>query len=340
MSTLHIAPTARRTAASPSWRAADLDLEAQINVLGDAEIADLDAVVDLLKATDQDYLATQHNTLPLPRLDATLAKLHAEVRDGVGFVLLRGLPVDRHSKNDVRAMAWTIATRFGNPVSQNAKGAMVADVMDVIKGASSPRGYHSNAELRLHTDPASDLIGLCCIEAAKEGGDSMLSNALAVHDHIKATRPDLLDTLYEGFLYHRFGEGLAGDPEITEYKVPLLSVTDGKVNCRYGSNRIRGAVEALGQPLTPQQVEAITLFRETAASPEFSVTFRMQPGDFLLANNLTLLHARTNFVDNDDPLRPRHLLRFWLEGRDFRPVAPELNFFNRGRCGILPKEPA
>jgi alpha-ketoglutarate-dependent taurine dioxygenase len=318
-----------------TWRAQDVDLARQTFPLAAAEVAELEAALAVMKARGLSWPETGKDDFELPRLDTRLRGMYEEVRDGAGFVLLRGLPVASRDKDDVRAMAWMIATRFGRPVTQNAKGQRIADVMDVIKGASSPRGYHSNAELRLHTDPASDLIGLCCIEAAKEGGDSLLASAVTVHDELQSRRPDLLEALYSGFPYARFGEGRVDDPEITEYPVPVLSVVDGKVSCRYGSNRIRGAADATGKHLDPLQVEALTQFRELAQSN--AITFRMGPGDFLLVNNLTLLHARTTFQDNDDPQRPRHLLRFWIEATDFRPVAPELNFFNRGQCGIVPR---
>ena len=232
---------------SAAWRVADIDLGHQTHTLSAEAVAQLRAQLAALQARGQDYLQAGPQDFQLPALDPTLARLYGEVRDGAGFVMLRGMPVHSHTKDEVRAMAWMIASRFGRPVTQSAKGERIADVMDLIKGASSPRGYHSNAELRLHTDPASDVIGLCCIEAAKEGGDSMLASAVTAHDILKQSRPDLLEILYEGFPYARFGEGRADDPEVSEYPVPLLSVVQGKVSCRYGSNRIRGACEALGR---------------------------------------------------------------------------------------------
>ncbi len=285
-----------------AWRVADIDLGQQTHSLSAEETAELQAQLAAMQTRGQSHLETGAQDFALPRLNATLARLYGEVRDGAGFVMLRGLPVQSHTKDEVRAMAWLIASRFGRPVTQSAKGERIADVMDLIKGASSPRGYHSNAELRLHTDPASDVIGLCCIEAAKEGGDSMLASAVTAHDILKATRPDLLEVLYEGFPYARFGEGRADDPEVSEYPVPVLSVVQGKVSCRYGSNRIRGACEATGRPLTAQQAEALAVFRDIAQ--ENAVGFRMTPGDFLIANNLTLLHARTNFCVSGWKRRP------------------------------------
>ncbi|RYG29692.1 MAG: hypothetical protein EON93_16230, partial [Burkholderiales bacterium] len=204
------APAASRGVPA-NWRARDIRLEDLVYELTPANVAELEALLATLEDKGINYLDTAAGDLPLPGLDSELRSLYAQVRDGAGFVMLRGIPVRHHTKEEIRALAWALACRFGRPVSQNAKGAMIADVMDTLKGGGSPRGYHSNAELRLHTDPASDLIGLCCIEDAKEGGDSTLSNALAVHDEMKARRPDLVDVLYEGFPYNRFGEGLAGE---------------------------------------------------------------------------------------------------------------------------------
>lgn len=247
-----------------AWRGQDLAVGEHTCTLSEEEVAELQAALARTKVAGRHWLECEAADFRLPRLDRTLQRLHDDVRDGTGFVLLRGLPVREHGKDDLRAMAWMIATRFGRPVGQNAKGERIADVMDVIKGKASPRGYHSNAELRLHTDPASDIIGLCCLEAAKEGGDSLLASALTVHDEMKARRPDLLEVLYEGFPYARFGEGRSDDPDVTDYPVPVLSVVQGKVSCRYGSNRIRGATEALGRPLSAKQTEALALFRELA----------------------------------------------------------------------------
>jgi len=56
-------------------------------------------------------------------------------------------------------------------------------------------------------DPASDIIGLACVQDAKQGGESVITSAIAVHNAMLAQRPDLLALLYQGFHWHRFGEG-------------------------------------------------------------------------------------------------------------------------------------
>ena len=47
-----------------------------------------------------------------------------------------------------------------------------------------------------HTD-AGDIIAMCCLETAAEGGQSKLSSSWRVYNEIAETRPDLIRTLAE-----------------------------------------------------------------------------------------------------------------------------------------------
>ncbi|MDB5948055.1 MAG: hypothetical protein JWQ33_3081 [Ramlibacter sp.] len=268
-------------------------------------------------------------------LGATLGRLRAELQSGRGFVLLRGLPFDRWTIDESRMATWAIANAIGIPVSQTASGARLVDVMDTSRQEATPRQFSTSQELRLHTDPASDLIGLACVRAAASGGDSVLASSISVHDAMLRQRPDLVHVLYEGFRWHRFGEGRPQDAAVSEYKVPVFSKEDDRLSCRYVRSPIVAGQRDAGNPLTALQIEALDLFDQLASSPELRVTFRMEPGDIVLVNNLTVMHARTQFVDHAAPALPRQLFRLWLAGfRGFRPVRPELNYFNAGHCGI------
>ena len=48
----------------------------------------------------------------------------------------------------------------------------------------------------------------------------------------------------------------------------------------------------------------------------------LQPGEMIIWNNFTVLHARTSFRDSAE--KKRHLLRLWLDVPGGRPVIPEL----------------
>jgi hypothetical protein len=211
----------------------------------------------------------------------------------------------------------------------------MADVTDVSGEVESPRQFKTSQELRLHTDPASDIMALACIRDAKSGGDSVIISAAAVHNEMLSRRPDLLALLYQGFHCHRFGEGRAADPPVSDYKVPVFALVRGQLSCRYVRSVIVAGHKDRGEPLSAAQIEALDLFDELAGASALQLSFRLRPGDIVLANNLTVLHARTAFEDHEDRSRRRHLLRLWLDGGPgFRELPKELNFFNGGEPGI------
>ena len=49
-----------------------------------------------------------------------------------------------------------------------------------------------------------------------------------------------------------------------------------------------------------------------AEDPDVRLEMDLAPGDVQLVSNHTVIHARTAFVDADDPEEQRHLLRLWL----------------------------
>ena len=65
----------------------------------------------------------------------------------------------------------------------------------------------------------------------------------------------------------------------------------------------------------------------------------LRPGEASFINNYEILHARTGFVDWDEPAKKRLLYRLWLEGEPPRPMLPEVHLYqNRsGRMGVDPQ---
>lgn len=303
------------------------------------EIDEIESICDALQSSGRGWNDTTREDFPFRALAPRLEHVLEELRGGRGFVLLRGLPLSPSGKELARLAAWGLGTWLGVHVSQTVQGARLVDVTDVTGKEPSPRQYKTSQELRLHTDPASDLIGLACVQDARSGGESVLTSAISVHNAMLATRPDLLQLLYEGFHWHRFGEGRPGDGPYTRELVPVFGVGDGRLSCRYVRSPIVAGHKDAGVPLTDAQIEALDCFDLLARSPELRVAFRMQPGDLLVVNNLAVLHARTQFDDHEDQEKRRHMVRLWLQGfPGFRPVPAGMNFFNGGQCGIPPQE--
>lgn len=332
--------TAIAPVADPAdWNAATFaGSQAFVRHVQPAEVADLTAACEAIEARGQGWNDTGRGDFPFQALAPVLRDALQELREGRGFVLLRGLPLNRWSKDRARLAAWGIGTWLGHHVSQTVQGTRLIDVSDTTGKEPSPRQYRTSQELRLHMDPASDIIGLACVQDAKAGGESVLTSAVAVHNALLATRPDLLELLYRGFHWHRFGEGRPQDGPFTRDLVPVFARREGRLSCRYVRTPIAAGHKEAGVPLSAAQIEALDCFDALASAPALRLSFRLQPGDLLLVNNLAVLHARTQFEDHPQIERRRHMVRLWLEAFEgFRPVPPVLNFFNGGRCGIPPQ---
>ena len=275
----------------------------------------------------------------LTPIDAQLRDLVAEVRDGHGLLVVRGFPVDRYSLAELETVYWGFGLRFGDPVSQSVLGDRLGHVVDVTDVDPNARAYRNNRELSLHTDFA-DMVSFLCVRKAKVGGESWFSSALAVHNEILATRPDLLDILYHGFPWYRSGEHADDSEPVTPWRVPVLSARDGQVSCRYVREYIMEATaHEGGVPLSEQDIEALDFFDDVAHRDGMPVHFTLEPGEAVFINNLTVLHARTKFESDSDSTRRRLLLRLWTKMRDGRPTVPELKIFDGENEHGIPAQP-
>jgi Taurine catabolism dioxygenase TauD, TfdA family len=332
------------------WNSTDMAEPARWQYrLNGAEIAELDAALAHVHARGLDVMAITKTDFPLPTLGATLATLRREVLDGRGFVLVRGVPVERYSKLDATIVYWGIGVHIGYPVCQNARGEMIGHVIDL--GARSSvknplgetaenkvflhpkhRSYMSNERLSYHTDFA-DVIGLLCLHHAKAGGESKIVSSIAIHNEVLRRRPDLLQVLYEPFWVDRRGELPAGARPY--YPMPIFCQFGGKLTSYYAGGHMKTTAQFTElPPLSPQQKEAMGLVDAIANDPAFHLSMVLERGDLQLINNHTVLHARTSYEDFPEPERKRHLLRLWLVTPAGRPL-PHWHYerYGAGRRG-------
>ena len=263
---------------------------------------------------------------PLPTFSRVLAEMLEELERGRGFFLMRGFPAERFTEAESELIFWGLGQHLGAPLSQNADGHLLGHVRNLGLNLSQTnvRAYQTTAELIFHNDQ-SDVIMLMCLKPARSGGLSRLVSVTAVQNEIQRRRPDLLPELYEPFYIDRRGErGREDEDDLPFYAMPVLSYHLGLVSARYIRGYIESAQRFAEVPrLTSRQREALDLFDAIANEPGMALSFQMEPGDFQLVNNYCVLHARTNFEDDPEPERRRHLLRLWLatpNSRDLPPV--------------------
>ena len=254
-----------------------------------------------------------------PEIRALAASLNQTIRQGRGAVLLSGLTRDTHSEEDMERIYWAIGVNLGEPAVQSMLGDRLGHVMHV-KDDPVARGYRSNEELGPHTD-SYRIVGLMCLQRAETGGMSRIVSSLAIHNEILATRPDLLEPLYEGY-YFAIAEAQFSDKPVTDFKIPVFCCIDGVVSCGYVRPFMERAAQLRGEALPPRLQEALDYFDEIAERDDMRVEFMLEPGEMLLWHNFQMLHARRAYVDS--PARTRHLLRLWLRIDNDRPIAAEI----------------
>ena len=304
-----------------AWTAADLGPDPRARLTRRLSPAELRAMDDLLAATRSrpPWDVTSRDA-------AGLAGIAQDVRsaltDGAGMLLIEGVDRARYSKDECERVFWAIGTFLGPATMQNPRGDRITHVKH-DKDVPMGRGYRSTAELTPHTD-AYAILGLMCLERAEKGGLSRATSALAMHNEILASRPELLEPLYRGT---RYASSDTRDTPIgpTPVPVPLFSVADGKVSCFYSRQNSTEAARQLGQPMDPAFEAAADYFRGLALDPRFMIEFMLEPGEMMFCNNYVLLHARTEFENSER--HNRDLLRLWLNCEPMRPVVPELHLF-------------
>ena len=281
---------------------------------------------------------------PLPTLSATMGDIAEQLENGRGCALIRGLDTGRYDEQTLKTLYWGIGVHLGTPISQNARGQLIAHVSDtgVDYQSNNVRGYTTNAHISPHCDPA-DTVGLLCAQPAKKGGESEITSGLSVYNELLSVPPEYLEPLFEGFYFDLRGEGVTDDPdEVTFNKVPVFSYFDGRLSCRFNGKTILDGQAKAGAPLQGLALDAVNKVTELAMDPELRLDLAFQEGDIQILNNYLILHARGGFEDHPEPERRRNLLRLWINLHHGRKLAPEFaNRLNTGpRGGVMTRPDA
>lgn len=318
-----------------AWRGPHIDWRGTgLHVLTAAELLEIDQALVHLKGRGQlDFPDITRETFPLRSTAKRLNGVGRALRYGVGFAMLRGLPRDRYDTDDMARIYFGLGAWLGQTMVQSHKGEVLGHVMDHSGLEVSPRAYHAGGHLGMHTD-SSDIVGLMCLRAAESGGASRIASAVAIHDHIASTRPDLLRILYRGFYYRRMdldaqhGTGRLLSPA----PVPVFTLRriDGVVslNCYFLGGYARRAAAQGDVRLTQMEIEAIEHVEALAASSDFHLDMEFAEGDIQFLNNRLMLHGRTDYKDAAKIEKRRHLLRLWLKVSDW-PALPDEQVFHK-----------
>ncbi|HEY1795525.1 MAG TPA: TauD/TfdA family dioxygenase [Stellaceae bacterium] len=307
-----------------AWIGADLRQRPEdwIYTLSRAELAEIEAATQSVRARGLDIADIARADFPLPTLGPALDKLRGEILNGRGFVLLRGIPVQDRPIADSAAAYWGVGTYLGNARSQNGMGHLLGHVRDLGVATTDPnvRTYQTTERQHFHTD-SCDIVGLLCLKTAKSGGLSSIVSSMAMYNKMATERPDLAARLFAPFSTDRRGEVPAGEKPY--FDIPVYNDHQGYLSAIYSGTYIRsGQRFPDARRLSPEDHEALELFDDLANDKDLRLDMEFRPGDMQFVHNHTCLHDRTAFADWSEPEKKRHLLRLWLAAPGARPLPP------------------
>ncbi len=318
-----------------AWRGADLERDRSWEYdLGAGHLTELEAALNHVKEAGLRLAEVTRENFPLPTLAPVLARIADDLRDGRGFALLRGFPVEAHPFEDLEVMYWGLCMHLGTGITQNSDGGLIHYVTEgKLRPNQGRRGVGFPRKADLHID-LMDVVSLLCVRQAPDDPPSWAASSMTVYNEILRRRPEALAYFYRGFEWDRMDEHGADEDPTSGYRVPVFSEAGGKVSCQYNRNWIENAAERKGQPFSEDEIRALDLIDEIAA--EVKLEFPFQAGDIQFVNNYTAFHGRASHKVEPDVSRRRVLMRIWLDMPNVRPFADEaIVRYGNGRHGQL-----
>ena len=106
-----------------AWTVADFRSPADYSIdLDAAQLRDIADAMRHIKAAGIGLDGLQREHFEVLSLRPVVEEILRQIKDGRGFVLLRGLPIEDYSKDDLGLIFWGIGTHLGRGLSQSVMG--------------------------------------------------------------------------------------------------------------------------------------------------------------------------------------------------------------------------
>ncbi|PGG95070.1 hypothetical protein AJ80_10028 [Polytolypa hystricis UAMH7299] len=301
----------------PAKLASDLVWEGQelknsypwVYELNQAQVQEIENALQHFKSLQKPLGYIAQTTFPLPTLHPTLRNLSKELHFGYGFFVLRGLPVDKFTREENIAIyagvSSHIAPRRGrqdNSFDGNPADVVLAHIKDLSNTADKDKigapAYTTDKQV-FHTD-VGDVVSLFALDTAAQGGQSKLASSWRVYNELTATRPDLIRTLAEDWPFDEFDGHYTLRPLL--FHQPPSANAPERTIIQYARRYFTG-FHALPRsldipPITEAQAEALDAVHFLAE--RFAISLDFRKGDVQYINNLSIFHARDAFVDTPE----------------------------------------
>ena len=146
-----------------AWTVADFRSPADYSIdLDAAQLRDIADAMRHIKAAGIGLDGLQREHFEVLSLRPVVEEILRQIKDGRGFVLLRGLPIENYSKDELGLIFWGIGTHLGRGLSQSVMGDRLGHVKDFSREDPGARAYRNKQELSPHTVRATWLASCAC----------------------------------------------------------------------------------------------------------------------------------------------------------------------------------
>ncbi|OCL02523.1 Clavaminate synthase-like protein [Glonium stellatum] len=297
------------------------------------QIEELENALTHFKSLGKPMGYINEENFPLPNLHAALREISKELHFGYGFKVVRGLPVERHSREDniiiyagLSSHIAPLRARQDSKYDEKPADVVLNHIKDLSSGHEKAQigtpAYTADKQV-FHTD-TGDIVSLFALSTAVDGGRSRLASTWKVYNELAATRPDLIETLSQDWIADNFGN--ANQSYTTRpllFFQPATTKSPERIILQYARRYFTG-FGALPRsteipPITEAQAEALDAIH--FLGERFNVGLDFQRGDAQYVNNLAVFHARDGFKDSAE--QQRHLVRLWLRDPEYAWETPE-----------------
>ena len=304
-----------------AWTAGQLSPRDWLVLLPKRCLDELDAAASRVRQDPLPPILLGPEQFSLTACAELMDRVREELRTGIGLVVLDRVPVERYTPQENQALAWLLGGLLGRLVAQKWDGTMLYDVRDTGQAlAYGVRRSVTNLDLTFHTDAPwldlpPELVGLYCLNPAREGGVSRFVSLVSVHNELRRHHADLLERLYRPFPWDRQAEHAPDD--VKTARQPIFQYDGRVLRARFNEKLIGSGAELAGETLDREGRDALQVMQGIVDSPELRVEFTIERGQVQFINNWQFAHSRTTFTDASEPHLKRHMIRLWTrqEGR-------------------------
>ncbi|NJO31820.1 MAG: TauD/TfdA family dioxygenase [Rhodospirillales bacterium] len=185
-------------------------------------------------------------------------------------------------------------------------------------GAFGQNGFRfsqTSKTTTMHTDCSygdnrPDVISLFCVNPAAHGGISQVCSIYRSMNVMRAEHPEMIETFLHDFYFHRRNTNLAGEADVHKYR--LLELKGGQLSIRYKRPYMEFGHQYAGIEMPVAANRCFDELDRISGSDAAAYSYALKRGDCLIANNMWVLHNRTDYQDADEA-PPRLVIRHWLQ---------------------------